>query len=217
MGMIGQALGFDWMKDQTTLLHTMGTFSAGTISGANQTGTSITTNAITGTLNQGDIINIAGVFAVNRITKQSTGVLRQFTVTANVATGATSIPIYPALIPGSSSYVGTTGAGAVQYQTVTASPANSAAITFDAATPTASTTYRKNIAFAPQAVTLAFADLEMPTKGVEEYARESFDNVSMRMLTGYMIGTDQLVTRLDVLYGYLWVRPEWAVVVADIA
>ena len=40
--------------------------------------------------------------------------------------------------------------------------------------------------------------------------------VSMRMITDYFIGTDQLITRLDVLYGYLWVRPEWAVVVADI-
>jgi hypothetical protein len=204
------------MKDQTALLHTMGTFSSGTVNGASQTGNTLIVNAITGSFAQGDIINIAGVYAVNRITKQSTGVLRQFTVTAPVLTGATSIPIFPALIPGSSSYVAATGVGAVQYQTVTASPANGAAITFDASTPTAGATYRKNIAFAPQAVTLAFADLEMPTKGVEEYARESYDSVSMRMLTGYMIGTDQLITRLDVLYGYLWVRPEWAVVVADV-
>ena len=28
-----------------------------------------------------------------------------------------------------------------------------------------------------------------------------FDGVSMRMVTDYFIGTDQLITRLDVLYG----------------
>ena len=168
-----------------------------------------------GPLALGDIVTFSGVYAVNRITKVSTGELQQFVITAAAATGATSISIYPAIIPGGSSYNSVTGAGAVQYQTVVASPANGAAITFDPATPTASGQFRKNLAFAPQAVSLAFADLEMPTKGVEEYAREAFDGVSMRMLTGYVIGTDQLVSRLDVLYGYIWVRPEWACVVAD--
>jgi P22 coat protein - gene protein 5 len=209
LGMMGQALGFDWMKDQTAITHTMGSFTAGTVNGGGQTGNTLIVNAITGTLNQGDIINIAGVVGVNRITKQSYGMNRQFVVTANVASGATSIPIYPAIVPAAAN------GNAVQYQTVVASPANGAAITFDPATPVAGTTYRKNFALAPQAVTLAFADLELPMKSVEESAREAFDGVSMRMLTTYVPGTDQLVTRLDVLYGSLWVRPEWACVVCD--
>jgi hypothetical protein len=146
------------------------------------------------------------VYAVNRITKQSTGQLRQFAVTANVAAGATEIPIYPALIPSA-------GGNPVQYQTVTVSPADGAAVN-PASNVAPSTTYRKNFAYAPEAVTLATADLEMP-RGVHEAAREAFDGVSMRMVTDYMIGTDQLITRLDVLYGYLWIRPEWACVVAD--
>jgi hypothetical protein len=45
------------------------------------------------------------VNAVNRVTKQTTGTLRQFVVTADVATGATSIPIYPAIVPGGPDYV----------------------------------------------------------------------------------------------------------------
>jgi hypothetical protein len=65
------------------------------------------------------------------------------------------------------------------------------------------------------AVTMASADLELP-RGVHEAARESFDGVSMRMVTAYNVGNDQFITRLDILYGYLWVRPEWACVVADI-
>ncbi|MEN6549714.1 MAG: P22 phage major capsid protein family protein [Armatimonadia bacterium] len=207
-GRMYDALGFIWMKDQTALSHTTGTLAQGsaTVSGAGQTGLLLTVAALAGTLVQGDIITIAGVFAVNRITKQSTGELRQFVVTANVAAGATSIPIYPAIVPG-------VGGQAVQYQTVVSSPADGAAVN-PANGLAASTNYRKNFAYAPDAVTLATADLEMP-KNVHEAAREEFDGVSMRMVTDYFIGTDQLITRLDVLYGYLWIRPEWACIVAD--
>lgn len=204
-GKMYNALGFDWMSDQTVLTHTAGTFSSGgTVNGASQTGTTITVNAITGTLKKGDIITFAGVYAVNRITKVSTGRLRQFVVTADVANGGTSVSIYPALVPAS-------GGNAVQYQTVDASPANGAAM---ALVHKASEVTRKNIAFIRDAVTMATADLIMP-KGVHEAARESYDGVSLRMVTAYNIATDVLATRLDILYGYLWVRPEWAVIIAD--
>jgi hypothetical protein len=93
------------------------------------------------------------------------------------------------------------------------SPINGAAVNPALSLP-ASSTYTKNFAYAPEAVTLATADLEMP-RNVHEAAREEFDGVSMRMVTDYFIGTDQLITRLDVLYGYLWIRPEWACIVAD--
>lgn len=202
------ALGFVWMKDQTTIAHTTGTLAQGsaTVNGANQTGLALTVNALAGTLNIGDIITIAGVYAVNRINKQNTGRLREFVVTANVAGGATSIPIYPAIVP-------PVGGNVVAYQTVTASPANGAAVNQTSGV-LPSVTYRKNIAYAPEAVTMVTGDLEIPG-GIHEGAREAFDNVSMRMITVYVPGTDQMVTRLDVLYGWLWIKPEWAVAVAD--
>ena len=204
-GSMKNALGFDWMKDQTVIMHTPGTFSAGTVNGASQTGTTLVTNAITGTLTKGDIITIAGVNGINRIEKQPYGGLRQFVVLANVPTGGTSIPIYPALIPA--------GAGGVdvQYQTVDVSPANGAAISL--ASP-ASTAYRKNIAFVPDTVTMATADLEIPPN--VESARHELDGISMLMVRQYIIGTGQTGTRLDVVWGALWVRPEWAVVIPDV-
>lgn len=204
-GTMAQAVGFEWMMDQTVVKHTTGSFSAGTVNGANQTGLTLTTNAITGTLALGDIITVANVNAVNRITKQTTGQLRQFVVTAAVATNGTSISIYPAIVP-------PVGGNQVQYQTVDSSPANGAAITL--ATP-ASGMFRKNIAYTPEAITMATADLVLPQQGIVEGARESFDNISMRMITDYTVGTDQLITRLDVLYGYLYVRPEWSVIICD--
>jgi len=129
--------------------------------------------------------------------------LRQFVVTAPVASGATSIPIYPAIVP-------PVNGNAVQYQTVTASPANSAAITMIIAP---STTYRKNVAYAPEAITMVSGDLPLPNN--IDAARAKYQNVSMRMATQWQVGTDQEVTRIDTLYGALLTRPEWATIVPD--
>lgn len=206
-GMMYKALGATWFSDQTVLKFTAGTFTAGTINGASQTGTALNTNAITGTLVVGDIITIAGVNAVNRVTKQSTGELRQFVVTVAVATGssgAANLNVYPSLVPAS-------GGSAVQYQTVTASPADQATILL---VTTASQIYRKNFRYAPMAITMATGDLPLPANKV--VARHKYDNVSMRAITDYMIGTDQEITRLDVLFGSLVIRPEWLCVVPDI-
>ncbi len=204
-GEVYNAIGFDWFEDQTVIKHTTGTYVVGvspTVNGANQTGTSINVTIGASSFTVGDIITFAGVNAVNRITKVSTGELQQFVVTG-YAGGV--LNIYPAIVPPS-------GGNPVQYQTVTASPANGAAIVSLTLT---GAVYRKNIAFVPDAVTMATADLEMP-KNMQEVARERMDGISMRMVTGFDIKSDQFITRLDVLYGYVWVRPEWAVVVADI-
>jgi hypothetical protein len=198
-------LGLDWYTDQTIIKHTTGTFSAGALSAAGYVGSTLPVGAITGTLNRGDIISIAGVNQVNRVTKVSTGTPMLFTVTANVASGATSIPIYPALIP--------SNAGAqVQYQTVDVSPASGAAVTL---ANKASEVYRKNLVYVPEAFTLATVDLPFISKGVVDCARENFDGISMRMITTYDPINDILGTRLDILFGYALLRPEWVVAVAD--
>jgi hypothetical protein len=200
------ALGFSWMMDQTTIKHTTSTYSGTkTVNGASQTGLTITVNAITGGLNKGDIITLAGVNAVNPITKLSTGELRQFVVTANVSSGGTSIPIYPALIPA--------GAGPVpvQYQTVDASPADAAVITVVSAS---AEVYRKNFVMHKDALVIATADVELP-QNVQEVAREMFDGVAMRFLSWYNGSSDIFLSRLDIVLGYLWIRPQWVCVVAD--
>jgi P22 coat protein - gene protein 5 len=214
-GTMKNALGFDMFRDQTVIKHTTGSATTATVNGANQTGTSITITALTGTLNQGDVITIAGVLAVNRVTFSSTGLARQFTVTANVPSGATSIPIYPAMIPAASAvpYAGLPYT-AQAYMTVTASPANNAVVTPFA---NASVTYRQSLAFQRDAVSLVIAPLWMPPngKGVVESARHEFDRCSLRSLVCYEPGTDQPIDRVDVLFGYFWPRGEWAVQTCD--
>jgi hypothetical protein len=205
-GTIQTGLGFDWMADQTVLVHdTAGYSGTKTVNGADQTGTVITVNAITGGLNAGDIITFAGVNLVNRTTKQAKGELAQFVVVADVASGGTSITIYPAIIPPDSL------GNPVQYQTVDASPADAATIVVVSKT---AESYRKNFAFHREAVTLTTADLEIPG-GVHEAHRETYDSLSMRMVTFYDGNTDKMITRSDILFGFLWMRPEWCCVVAD--
>jgi P22 coat protein - gene protein 5 len=202
-------LGMDWAQDATVLSHTTGVYTAlPTVGGGSQTGSTITISAMpaANALKRGDIITFAGVFAVNRVTKVSTGQLAQFAVTADVNPAATSIPIYPALIPAAA------GPTMAPYQTVTASPANGAVIVCLTNT---GETYRNNFIFHPLAVTLAIVPMEMPTRGVVEAYRESYNGVSIRLITFYDGINDQQITRLDVLYGYKWVRPEWAIRVAD--
>lgn len=201
-GEMTRALGYDWMMDQTVLKHTTGAYGTlGTISGASQTGSTLTVSALNGPLKKGDIIVLPGSNSVNRITKQDNGVPATFVVTADVAASATSIPIYPAIVVAPAAYA-----------TVTASPTNGQAITV---VNKASSVYRKNFVFLPQAATMVTADLELP-RGVHEAARETMDGTSMRMVTAYNVSTDQFITRLDLLYGYTWPRPEWAVAVGDV-
>lgn len=214
-GMMYEALQFRWFEDQSVQSHTTGTATTATVSGANQTGSAITISAISGTLAAGDIITIAGVNAVNRVNFQSLGTLAQFVVTSAVANGDTTINIYPAIIPPANStpYAGLPYTPQ-QYQTVTASPAANAVITPFA---NASVTYRANLAYAPDAITMVVAPLWMPPneKGVIAAARHSFDDLSMRSLVCYEPSTDQPIDRLDILFGSGVPRPEWAVICAD--
>lgn len=216
--MVKNALGFDWYIDQTVIKHTTGTAPATTgapttsmttVSGANQSGLSVTVAALTGTLAVGDVVFISSVNAVNRITKASTQTPRQFVITAAAAAGATSISIYPAIV--GPTYVPGTGYVQSQYQTVDSLPANGANI-YSAVNGSA--VYRKNLAFVPEAIAMATADMEIP-RGVHEAEREEYEGISLRMITAYNIMTDQMITRMDVLYGWIWLRPEWVVVIGD--
>lgn len=214
-GMMYEAYQLRFFEDQSVVAHTTGSATSATVNGANQTGQSLTINAITGTLNAGDVVTIAGVNGVNRANFSSLGVAAQFVVTAAVANGGTTMNIYPPIIPPASSvaYAGLPYTPQ-QYQTVTASPANNATITPFA---NASVTYRENLVYSPDAITMVVAPLWVPTneKGVIAAARHEYDRLSMRSLVVYEPTTDQPIDRLDILFGSGVPRPEWICQVAD--
>jgi hypothetical protein len=216
-GMMATNLGMDFIMSQNLPTHTVGGLG-GTplVNGANQglinagstdnpsaATTSLVTDgwtaAIANRLKRGDVLTIAGVFAVNPETKVSTGVLRQFVATTDAASdgsGNLTVAIYPAIIAGGA------------YQNVTARPADNAAITI--LTGTASTSYGQNILFHRDAFTLVTADMELP-RGMDMAERAVEDGVSLRFIRGYDITNNRRICRFDLLAGYGLLRPEWAV------
>ena len=204
-GQMGTAVGFEWYMDQNCNTHTSGAYTTSAtplMNGSTSTGaTSIVTdgwNANASTVKLGDVFTIAGVNHVNPQSRQSTGELQQFVVTANTtsSSGAMTIPISPA--------IKTTTA----FQTVDALPADGAALVFNGAESTQSPT---GIAHHKDAFTLAMADLPLP-KGTDMAARVSDDQLGMsiRLIRDYDITTDKFPCRLDVLYGWAVLRPELA-------
>lgn len=204
-GMMGENVqGYEEVNmSQSIKSFTVGsrTATGGTTSAAVTT-EGATTIAITGagasaTIRAGDVFTVAGCFAVNPQTRESTGSLFQFVALADVAlngSGAGTItvaPIYSAAHP---------------LATVLSLPATSSAVVFMGA---ASTTYPQNIAYHKDAFTLATADLILP-QGVDMASRANHNGISMRIVRQYDINNDRMPCRVDVLYGYAAIRPQLA-------
>lgn len=195
-GLVVDSLGLNFAMDQNVQTHTNGAATATNINGANQTGSTITVNAVAGgTLTRGTIITLPGVFAVNPQSRQSTGVLMDFVVTADVAAGATSIPISPAIV--------TSGA----FQNVTASPTTGSPYVIRGA---ASTAYQVNLVYHKDAYTLACVPLWAPPsgKGVIDSASASYKGMNMRVIQFYDGVNDNSIFRFDVLFGWAATYPE---------
>jgi hypothetical protein len=171
----------------------------GTLSTEGGTTISIDGGTTTATVLVGDVFTVAGCFSVNPETKQVSADLQQFVVTAdNTASGGawTNIAISPAI------YV----AGTDGRQNVDSFPTDGLAVTFLGA---AATAYPQNIVYHKDSFSIGTTALEMP-EGVHFSAREMMDGVSMRCVRQYRIGTDDIPTRIDILYGSVVTRPETA-------
>jgi hypothetical protein len=203
----------DLYETQVVKTHTVGT-KAGTplVNGASQNTTyaaagatnsqSLMTDGWTASsaiLKQGDVFTIAGVFAVNPVSKDVMPYLQQFVVNADISadgSGNATLNISPAII--------TTGA----YQTVSAAPADNAAITVSG---TAATGYPQNLVFHKNAFALVMVPMEKPA-GVPDgmVGRETYKGISVRLIP-YYDGTNDIDNwRLDVLYTVAALYPDLA-------
>ena len=204
--------GVDAYMTQNTPTHTVGT-KAGTplVKGAAQSTTYLATKD-TGTQNldtdgwtnssavlkRGDVFTIAGVFAVNPVSKAQQTYLQQFVVkadvTAHASGGTTTVTISPPII--------TSGA----YQTVSAVPADDAPITV---LGTASTAYIQNMAFHKNAFALAVVPMIKPD-GAVDVQRVTYKGLSVRMIPVYTGSDDTSAIRLDILLGTKSIYPDLA-------
>lgn len=149
------------------------------------------TNSTTGILKAGDTFTIAGVYEINHNTRTARANLQTFTVTADADSGASTGPATLTISPP----IITSG----PYQTVSAAPADDAAITVKG---TGGTTYTQNMAFHKNAITLAFAKLPElePASGVKS-TRYAEDGISMNYSVGSDISDLSSIYRFDILYG----------------
>jgi len=197
-GMMVDSLGLAYDMDQNVDVHANGAATATNVNGAGQTGSSVTVIAVAGgTLTRGTVITLPGTFAVNPQSRQSTGVLAQFVVTADVAAGLTSIPISPAIV--------TTG----PFQNVTASPTTGSPYVIVGA---ASTNYGTNVAFHKDAYTLAMVPMWAPRggKGVIDVSQRTEDGFTLKVTEFYDGINDNSIMRIDVLFGWAATYPELA-------
>jgi hypothetical protein len=218
-GMMGRdSAGMNWYMDQNVVNQTFGSYSGKTLTvdttsasfgistGWAQFGTVQLVASAGLTLNQGDVIQIAGVYAVNPQNRAAygSGKLRNFVVmsTTNVATTpGTSVTVSPAIITG----------GQFQNVVVQTTSASAAVTPFN----NTGTVSPQNLVFHKNFATLATADLELPD-GVHFAGRASDKDLglSIRVVRQYTINNDSIPTRLDVLYGWAPLYPELACRVA---
>ena len=215
---IGMYGGVTMYKNQSQALHTVGV-NTGTplVNGAEQETTYALatatangwsqvldtdgwTNSQTAIVKAGDVFTIDGVYSVNRRTRASTGQLQTFTVLANAnsggSTGPSAITISPPMIIAGS------------YKTVTAAPADDAAITV--LTGTGGASYRQNLMFHPNAITVGMAPLDVPVDGATSSV-QSYDGISIAATRQFDIDAYVTKYRFDILFGVKYQNPDFAV------
>ena len=205
-GMMGEGvLGLDEINmSQSIVQHTTGVtptapIVATTVSAQGATSLAISFTSGSPTFKIGDVFTIAGVFAVNPQTRQTTGSLQQFVVTADVTVSSSTtatLSISPAIYTSSNALA-----------TVNSFPQASAALTFLGGSATA---YPQNLIYHKDAITLATADLLLP-QGVDMASRQVHNGISLRIVRQYDINNDRMPCRVDVLYGFNAIRPVTAV------
>lgn len=142
----------------------------------------------------GMVFTIAGVYDVHPETKATLPQLAQFTVTSGST--STSLNISPAI------YSSASGA----LQNVSALPTTTAVLTF---LGNASTGYVQPIMYHKEAFQFVTADLPL-MDDAQKCVRLTQDGLSFRVWMGSDIRNDELLLRLDILYGFAALRPEWA-------
>lgn len=203
-GVLGRAGGFDFYESNMVPSHTNGSRDDTTpvidTSTLANGATTITTTGADGTMKAGDVFTIAGVYAVNLETKQAYSHLQQFVIRTDKTNDATDVwDIAPTI------YI----SGAKQNVSVDSAGAGKAIVNVAAGgSGAASTAYTQNLAYHRDAFTFVTADLHMEPG--QRMARAKVENVSMRIWRGADITNDKFPCRIDVLFGYKTVKPEWA-------
>lgn len=197
-GSIGRQAGFDWYESMSLWTHTAGTW-AGTVELSAALADGASTAALTATtgdtFKKGDVFHFQNVYEVNPSTRRSTGVLKQFVITADAtaAASAATISFQPAIAgPGS------------QYQNVDSLPANGADLTlFPGTTSPNGKSGVNGLAIGKNAFALVGVKLETP-KAVElsSNIRDPKTGLAVRFIRMFDPQQSKMINRFDVAMGF---------------
>ena len=147
----------------------------------------------------GQVFTVAGVYACNPETKAAYAHLQQFSITA---IGATTTTISPAtILTGAKKNVVSSTGG-----TLATTDFNAKAIVFVGA---ASTSYAQSLMYHKEAFQFITAELPI-LDDAHKCQTISKEGLSIRMWMGSDIRNDELLMRMDILYGMAALRPAWA-------
>jgi hypothetical protein len=154
----------------------------------------------------GSVFTISGLFDCHPETKQKYAHLKQLVVTAvgTVASNQATITFSPPIYikgPKQNAYTATGAAAELE---------NDTTVLFGAA----SGIYRQNLMYHKDAFTFVTADLPLMDDAIK-CVRRVQDGLSIRVWQGSDIRNDELLLRMDILYGYKTLRPEWAVRISN--
>ncbi len=139
------------------------------------------------------VFTVEGTYDVLPETKVAYPHLKQFVVTSATTT---TINFSPALIYDTTD----------PRQNCSGAPTDNDDITFVGA---ASTNYVQQLMYHKEAFQFITADLPL-MDDAQKCVRKRFDNLSMRVWQASDIRNDELLMRVDILYGMAALRPEWA-------
>jgi len=200
-GMIGRTAMADWYENDRMWTLTNSADVAGEI---NQTSfasglSTLTVDGFTAAPAVGAVFTIGAgsgetkVYDVHPETKVAYSHLKQFTV---VSATTTSITFSPAIIWDTTNPL----------QNVSGAPTDNADITF---VGSASTSYVQQLMYHKEAFQFVTADLPL-MDDAHKCSRLAQDGLSLRVWQASDIRNDELLMRIDILYGMAALRPEWA-------
>jgi hypothetical protein len=193
-GLMGRTAGADWYENDriwtmTNTADVAGEINAGTLTSGI---TSLTVDGLTVAPTQGMVFTVEGVYEIHPETRVVYPHLKQFVVGSGSTT--TNLVFSPAIIYDTSN----------AYQNASGAPVDNADITFVGA---ASTSYAQQLMFQKEAY--QFVSVDLPKQTDVESSVYQFDGLSLRVNKGYDMRNDELLMRIDILYGMAALRPEW--------
>jgi hypothetical protein len=195
-GMVARTAMADYYENERTWTMPNSSDVAGEINAGTLTSgiTSLTVDGFTAAPVAGMVFTIEGTYDVHPETKVAYPHLKQFVVGTGSTT--TNIVFTPAVIYDTTNPL----------QNCSGAPTDNDDITFVGA---ASTNYVQSLMYHKEAFQFVTADLPLMDSS-EKCVRRVQDGLSLRVWQDSDIRNDELLMRIDILYGMAALRPEWA-------